>query len=132
MSCLAHAYLPCTCMSILYHAEQKQRNYMQQPGDDRPRFHMHYCTAKKVIWSIVKYPVYVFLQVLPDVLATFRPDIVLYDAGVDVHEDDRLGRLAVKDQGVTNHSISMLLPPKLSNTDSSRCYCYTNNLIRTI
>lgn len=29
---------------------------------------------------------------LPLYLDTYRPDIVLYDAGVDVHEDDGLGR----------------------------------------
>lgn len=39
------------------------------------------------------------LQVLPGVLSSFRPDLVLYDAGVDVHVDDQLGRLAVSDQG---------------------------------
>lgn len=38
-------------------------------------------------------------QVLPDVLASFKPDLVLYDAGVDVHTDDALGRLAVSDAG---------------------------------
>lgn len=39
------------------------------------------------------------MQVLPDVLGSFRPDLVLYDAGVDVHIDDTLGRLAVTDAG---------------------------------
>lgn len=29
-----------------------------------------------------------------------RPDIVLYDAGVDVHKDDDLGRLNISDQGL--------------------------------
>eukprot|EP01047_Picozoa_sp_COSAG01_P086117 COSAG01_NODE_19219_length_1023_cov_14.409091_2_plen_128_part_00 len=27
-----------------------------------------------------------------------RPDLVIYDAGVDVHEQDRLGRLALSDR----------------------------------
>lgn len=37
---------------------------------------------------------------LPGVLAQFRPDLVIYDAGVDVHEMDRLGRLRLTDAGV--------------------------------
>ena len=30
----------------------------------------------------------------------FRPDLILYQAGVDVHVDDKLGRLALTDQGI--------------------------------
>jgi acetoin utilization deacetylase AcuC-like enzyme len=30
----------------------------------------------------------------------FRPDLILYQAGVDVHSDDKLGRLALTDQGI--------------------------------
>jgi acetoin utilization deacetylase AcuC-like enzyme len=30
----------------------------------------------------------------------FRPDLILYQAGVDVHADDKLGRLALTDQGI--------------------------------
>ena len=37
---------------------------------------------------------------LPGLLATFRPDLVLYDAGVDVHEEDQLGRIKITDQGI--------------------------------
>jgi acetoin utilization deacetylase AcuC-like enzyme len=39
------------------------------------------------------------MQVLPGVLSSFRPQLVLYDAGVDIHVDDELGRLSVSDQG---------------------------------
>lgn len=35
---------------------------------------------------------------LPSVLDTFRPDLVMYDAGVDVHKADILGRLSLTDQ----------------------------------
>uniref|UniRef100_A0A3Q1FNN6 Histone deacetylase 12 n=1 Tax=Acanthochromis polyacanthus TaxID=80966 RepID=A0A3Q1FNN6_9TELE len=35
---------------------------------------------------------------LPWLLETFRPDLVLYDAGVDPHWDDELGRLRLTDQ----------------------------------
>lgn len=38
--------------------------------------------------------------VLPDVLDDFAPGIVLYQAGVDVHVEDRLGRLALTDAGI--------------------------------
>ncbi|WP_304526073.1 histone deacetylase [Halomonas sp. I5-271120] len=37
---------------------------------------------------------------LPQLLAQFAPDLVLYDAGVDVHADDRLGHLALSDTGL--------------------------------
>nr|WP_277754069.1 histone deacetylase [Porphyrobacter sp. GA68] len=37
---------------------------------------------------------------LPPLLDRFRPDLVLYQAGVDPHQDDRLGRLALTDAGL--------------------------------
>lgn len=37
---------------------------------------------------------------LPHLLADFAPDIVLYQAGVDPHERDKLGRLALTDEGL--------------------------------
>ncbi|RJY09236.1 histone deacetylase family protein [Aurantiacibacter aquimixticola] len=37
---------------------------------------------------------------LPSVIAQFRPDIVLYQAGVDPHANDKLGRLALSDEGL--------------------------------
>ena len=37
---------------------------------------------------------------LPGVIDGFAPDIVLYQAGVDPHRDDRLGRLALSDAGL--------------------------------
>ncbi|KXZ46890.1 hypothetical protein GPECTOR_39g384 [Gonium pectorale] len=39
-------------------------------------------------------------QSLPRVLRDFAPDVVLYDAGVDPHVDDALGRLALTDAGL--------------------------------
>lgn len=38
--------------------------------------------------------------VLPDVLQRFRPELILYQAGVDPHEGDKLGRLALTDAGL--------------------------------
>lgn len=37
---------------------------------------------------------------LADLLSEVKPDLVLYDAGVDPHEADRLGKLALTDQGI--------------------------------
>ena len=37
---------------------------------------------------------------LPEVLADFAPDFVLYQAGVDPHAEDKLGRLALSDAGL--------------------------------
>ncbi|HSM53439.1 MAG TPA: histone deacetylase [Erythrobacter sp.] len=37
---------------------------------------------------------------LPDVIAGFAPDLVLFQAGVDPHVEDRLGRLALSDSGL--------------------------------
>lgn len=37
---------------------------------------------------------------LPEVIADFAPDFMLYQAGVDPHRDDKLGRLALTDEGL--------------------------------
>ena len=37
---------------------------------------------------------------LPEVFDLFAPDLVLYQAGVDPHADDRLGRLSLSDEGL--------------------------------
>lgn len=40
------------------------------------------------------------MAVLPDTLDDFAPDLILYQAGVDVHGADRLGRLSLTDEGL--------------------------------
>lgn len=40
-----------------------------------------------------------------DVLENFKPDIVLYDAGVDPHRDDPLGRLCLSDSGLLRRDL---------------------------
>ncbi|MBZ9649517.1 histone deacetylase [Sphingobium sp. 3R8] len=42
----------------------------------------------------------VLAEVLPRVLDDFAPDLILYQAGVDAHAEDRLGRLALTDAGL--------------------------------
>lgn len=39
-------------------------------------------------------------RTLPGVLERVEPDLVLYDAGVDVHVDDKLGKLELTDAGI--------------------------------
>ena len=62
-----------------------------------------------------------YLAILADTLsklaAIMRPDIVIYDAGVDIHKDDRLGYLNVTDHGlrarddmVLEHFLSRNIP----------------------
>ncbi|GHC80203.1 hypothetical protein GCM10010136_33150 [Limoniibacter endophyticus] len=38
--------------------------------------------------------------VLPRLIEAGRPDLVFYNAGVDPHMDDRLGRMKMTDQGL--------------------------------
>ncbi len=47
-------------------------------------------------------------QYLPDLLAAFKPDLVLYDAGVDPHISDRLGKLALTDRGLFCRDMQVL------------------------
>jgi acetoin utilization deacetylase AcuC-like enzyme len=45
---------------------------------------------------------------LPDLLDRVRPDLVLYDAGVDPHLLDRLGKLALTDTGIFQRDFQVL------------------------
>jgi acetoin utilization deacetylase AcuC-like enzyme len=45
---------------------------------------------------------------LPDLLAQVKPDIVFYDAGVDPHLADRLGKLALTDSGLFRREMQVL------------------------
>lgn len=45
---------------------------------------------------------------LPDLLSQVRPDLVLYDAGVDPHVGDRLGKLALTDTGLFRREMQVL------------------------
>lgn len=47
-------------------------------------------------------------EVLPSVLAGFGPDIVLYDAGVDTHMHDSLGKLNLTDTGLRRRELQVL------------------------
>ncbi|WP_414528747.1 histone deacetylase [Nodularia chucula] len=45
---------------------------------------------------------------LPDLLSHIQPDLILYDAGVDPHIGDRLGKLALSDTGLFRREMQVL------------------------
>jgi acetoin utilization deacetylase AcuC-like enzyme len=47
-------------------------------------------------------------EYLPDLLNQVKPDLVLYDAGVDPHLDDLLGKLALTDTGLFRREMQVL------------------------
>jgi acetoin utilization deacetylase AcuC-like enzyme len=47
-------------------------------------------------------------EYLPDLLSQVKPDLVLYDAGVDPHLSDRLGKLALTDRGIFDRDLQVL------------------------
>lgn len=47
-------------------------------------------------------------EYLPDVLSHVKPDLVFYDAGVDPHGGDRLGKLALTDSGLFRREMQVL------------------------
>ena len=47
-------------------------------------------------------------RVLPDLLEKVRPELVFYIAGVDPHAEDRLGRLALSDEGLATRDAYVL------------------------
>ena len=47
-------------------------------------------------------------QYLPDLLSQIKPDLVLYDAGVDTHVGDRLGKLCLSDTGIYRREMQVL------------------------
>ncbi|XP_037778695.1 uncharacterized protein SYNPCC7002_A1628-like [Penaeus monodon] len=47
-------------------------------------------------------------EYLPATIDMFHPDVILYDAGVDPHEKDQLGKLKLTDQGLYNRDMFVL------------------------
>ncbi len=47
-------------------------------------------------------------EYIPDLLSNVKPDIVFYDAGVDPHVGDRLGKLALTDTGIYRREMQVL------------------------
>lgn len=44
-------------------------------------------------------------------LTCFRPDLVLYDAGVDTHMHDSLGKLNLTDRGLQRRELQVTVLP---------------------
>ncbi|MEM9207046.1 MAG: histone deacetylase, partial [Pseudomonadota bacterium] len=47
-------------------------------------------------------------RTLPDLLARVQPGLVFYNAGVDPHRDDRLGRMNMSDEGLFERDLYVL------------------------
>ena len=47
-------------------------------------------------------------EILPDLLARVTPDLVFFNAGVDPHADDKLGRLSLSDEGLARREAFVL------------------------
>ena len=47
-------------------------------------------------------------EILPDLLARVAPDLVFFNAGVDPHADDKLGRLSLSDEGLARREAFVL------------------------
>jgi acetoin utilization deacetylase AcuC-like enzyme len=50
----------------------------------------------------------ILAKYLPDLLFEIKPDLVLYDAGVDTHVSDRLGKLCLSDRGIYRREMMVL------------------------
>ncbi len=66
-------------------------------------------------------------EVLPKVLKDVKPDLVLYDAGVDPHINDALGRLALTSDGLFRRDMQVGLAILLAgvHADGARMNCLT-------
>lgn len=76
--------------TVSWHCEENYPSIKQQAGINIP--------IKKGVGDDE------YLQILrayiPKLLESIQPDFVLYDAGVDIHQDDRLGYLNISDLGL--------------------------------
>jgi acetoin utilization deacetylase AcuC-like enzyme len=50
----------------------------------------------------------ILAKTLPDLLSLVKPDLVFFDAGVDTHGHDRLGKLAMTDTGIYRREMQVL------------------------
>lgn len=60
-------------------------------------------------------------DIIPGILSDFRPDICLYDAGVDPHKDDELGRLSLTTQGLLRRDTMVRLPGTCASALRGNC-----------
>jgi acetoin utilization deacetylase AcuC-like enzyme len=54
-------------------------------------------------------------QTLAYLIRLEQPDLILYDAGVDIHTDDSLGQLAISDNGLLSRDLTVLSQAKAAS-----------------
>ena len=76
------------------------------PNKGHPLF-LPYPNLFLTLISIGEYLTGILQAWLPYLTKTIQPDLVFYQAGVDVHKDDRLGKLKLSRAGVSkrNHMV---------------------------
>ena len=50
----------------------------------------------------------ILFQTLNSCIKNFNPDLVIYDTGVDIHENDKLGNLKITTEGLLKRDITVL------------------------
>ncbi len=86
----------CVCIILLFD------NNKVSPTRNIP---WHYCSA--LLTEVMCFFCRTVAEVVSGVLQDFRPDLVLYDAGVDPHADDKLGRLKLTDNGLMRREMQV-------------------------
>ena len=54
-------------------------------------------------------------QILPYLIRIHQPDLIIYDAGVDIHQHDDLGYFAISNQGVLDRDKQVISIAKMHN-----------------
>ena len=50
----------------------------------------------------------ILYQTLNSCIKNFNPDLVIFDTGVDIHENDKLGNLKITTEGLLKRDITVL------------------------
>ncbi|WP_350432939.1 histone deacetylase [Shewanella sp. H8] len=54
-------------------------------------------------------------QILPYLIRLHQPDLIIYDAGVDIHQDDDLGYFSISNQGILDRDKQVISIAKMHN-----------------
>ena len=65
-------------------------------------------------------------KVLPDLLTSVKPELVLYDAGVDPHANDALGRLSLTSDGLFRRDMQVRAWPTGTSSLCTSAVCLDN------
>ena len=69
------------------------------PGDRNARQYITYCYPLPISTKDKEY-LTILAEELPKCIAEFQPDLIYYNAGTDIYEEDSLGRLAISSNGI--------------------------------